>query len=78
MKMKPDIPFQDFLNKVQCCSGEVVFSTADGDLLNLKSTLSQFVFAVAVSKPELTADGKVICTCQEDYNLLAEYLMEEP
>ncbi len=77
MKMKPDISFQDFLNKVRSCSGEVVFTTPDGDLLNLKSTLSQFIFAVAVSKPELTANGKVVCSCPEDYKYLAEYLMEE-
>ncbi len=35
-----------FLKAVNRCRGEVVLTTGEGDCLNLKSTLSRYIFAV--------------------------------
>ena len=48
MKLTENIDYSEFFRAVQTCSGEVLLVTPEGDQLNLKSTLSQFVFAAAV------------------------------
>lgn len=49
MKLKEKIDYAAFFKTVQRCAGEVLLITNEGDKLNLKSTLSQFVFLAAVS-----------------------------
>lgn len=49
MNLKSDINLSDFFQAVHTCRGEVLFETPEGDQLNLKSALSQFVFTAAVA-----------------------------
>lgn len=49
MKLKKHVDVIAFMEAVQRCRHDVYFDTPDGDHLNLKSTLSQFVFASAVA-----------------------------
>lgn len=74
MKLKPTINIPAFLKAVQSCRSNVRFTTAEGDELNLKSTLSQLVFA-AVCTDELRG---LACSIQiedpQDKAMLAEYL----
>lgn len=59
MKLKGNIDFSEFFRTVQTCSGEVLLVTPEGDQLNLKSTLSQFVFAAAI-RGNLDLTGAVL------------------
>jgi len=77
MKLKKDIKLSSFILAAQKCAGEVLFITPDGDRLNLKSTLSQFVFSVAISSTIPLHAGDVLCALPDDYALLEEYIMPE-
>lgn len=43
MKLKKNINVQAFLETVKKCDGNVYFKTIEGDQLNLKSLLSQYI-----------------------------------
>lgn len=75
MKLNPNCDFANFLNTVSQCSGEVFFETTQGDVLNLKSELCRYVFAVVVSKPHLLETGTLTCAKSQDVALLKKYLL---
>ena len=77
MRLRKDANLSAFLMAAKVCEGEVFFITTEGDQLNLKSTLSQFVFAVATNTSALPLDGKVLCEADSDYLLLTDYLDQE-
>ena len=74
MKLKPLNQYIDFIEAVQTCTADVYFCSAEGDRLNLKSTLSQFLFATACGDREFLAGGHVECAAEQDYARLAPYL----
>ena len=49
MRLKKDVSTVNFINRVEQCTGEVIYETAEGDRLNLKSQLSKYLFLVAVN-----------------------------
>ena len=73
MRIKEHTDFMRFLKAVRECSQDVLFQTDEGDRLNLKSALSQYVFAMIFSKPELLCAGKIWCA-REDFPKLSEFL----
>lgn len=77
MRLRKDANLSAFLMAAQASEGGVFFITTEGDQLNLKSTLSQFVFAVATNTSALPLDGKVLCEADSDYLLLTDYLDQE-
>jgi hypothetical protein len=79
MRLKPGVDYVAFLKQVRVCGGEVNFKTADGDVLNLKSLLSEYVFltlATTDSPKRLVENGYIECASDNDYALLAEHLKE--
>lgn len=76
-KIKKDADLLLFLKIVKTCKGDVHFLTGEGDNLNLKSVLSQFVLASLVGKPWLLEMVSVSCDQPEDYALLLPFLTEE-
>lgn len=66
-----------FLNAVKTCGGDVFFRTEEGDSLNLKSLLSQFIFTSIVCDETFLSTGEIYCSEPEDYTLLAIYLTGE-
>ena len=76
MKLRNNIDNARFLKTVETCHGEVWFRTAEGDSLNLKSTLSQMVFAVAAGGALSGCAGEIVCEEEEDLELLKGYLTE--
>lgn len=74
MKLKANTDTITFLNAVKQCRGEVLFKTIEGDVLNLKSTLSSYVFCAVNSAPEMVESSRVECSDPEDYRLLGDYL----
>jgi hypothetical protein len=76
MKLQKNADIAKFLIAVKSCSGDVFFESSEGDILNLASTLSQYVFYSVASQPQLLEDGIIRCDAQEDYAVLAEFLQE--
>ncbi len=52
-KLKADVNIAELLKDAKKCSGEVTITTDDGDILNLKSALSQYVLIVLANQPEV-------------------------
>ncbi len=73
MKLKKNVRLNDFWDKVITCRGSVIFTTNQGDFLNLKSAISQVVFARQYAGRMDEYGGSIEC-CDEDAKKLAEYL----
>lgn len=77
MKLKLDAALPDFLRQVDACAGEVLYSTPEGDCLNLKSQLSKYIFLAAANGENTSLpSGQVICTESSDFETLRSYLTE--
>ncbi len=66
-----------FLSAVKQCRQDVLFKTAEGDVLNLKSTLSQYLFAAISDKASLL-ENSTICCAKEDAEKLEASGMISP
>ncbi len=75
MQMKEQILLRDFLRDVQKCQGDICFQTRGGDILNLKSKLSEYIFlAAAVSTWDLLSGGEILLANAADRAVLEDYL----
>lgn len=77
MKLAKNADLAAFLRTVNGCSGEVFFSTDQGDHLNLKSMLSQYLFSVAAGDHALLLKGEVSCENEGDCAILLPYFAAE-
>jgi hypothetical protein len=77
MHLRTDIEISQFLLQIKKCSNDVFYETSEGDILNLSSTLSQYVFCTIANHPQYWKTGIVRCKYEEDYKLLSEYLIED-
>ena len=76
MTLRADIRLSDFLNAVLNCRGAVCYETPEGDHLDLKSELSQFVFIVAAAHGIAGLTGRILCE-ESDRPLLLPYAGED-
>lgn len=74
MKLKPDVNVPAFLQAVQSCTGEVYFSTSNGDHLILNSVLSQFIFTTVIADKLQELDGSITVQNPQDEALLRDYV----
>lgn len=74
MNLKDDFSMADFLETAKTCTGDVFFHSSEGDIINLKSLLSQYVLASIACKPGLFKNAHIVCTQDEDYAKLADFL----
>ena len=77
MKLKEDVNEQALLTVACTCNGEVILTTANGDRINLKSRLCQYIFALICKNRELMSNARVLCTDENDYTLLSDFLEGE-
>lgn len=77
MKLKENIDMMAFLNHAKDCTGDVFFHSAEGDILNLKSLISQYMLVSIVCKPALMKNAQIVCTCEEDYERLSDFLLQD-
>ena len=68
---------EGFLKTVNECSGDVFLETEEGDSLNLKSKLTQYVALSKVFGGDVDLGALVIKASKEDTIKIAEYLMRE-
>ncbi len=77
MRLKETVDLSAFLEAAEKCFGDVFFHTPEGDILNVKSLLSRYV-VVSVCKPGELQRARVVCTSDEDYYILSDYLRPDP
>ena len=58
--LKDGADIVQLIKKTKECAGEVILHTGEGDKLNLKSTLSQYVCVAMVAKPEILLRSSII------------------
>lgn len=74
MTFKPKANMAAFFQQLLQCRGDVWFITTEGDQLNLKSTLSQFIFVAAHVGQMQPPVGVVHLDDPNDLPLLQNYL----
>ena len=72
-RLSKEADLSSFIRQISACSGDVLFRTSQGDVLNLRSTLSAYVFAALAGKPELLYTGWVECCTDEDADRLCRF-----
>lgn len=77
MRLKENICINDLIEKVGECQSSVYYETHEGDVLNLSSTLSQFIFTTVAITPEYWIKGSVRCLNNSDYEILKDFLTGE-
>lgn len=77
MKLKKDVDMNAFMKDAQRCNGSVFCQTTEGDILNLKSLLSQHVMLTVMGQPHSLEDLQITCVQEEDYQKLSEYLEDQ-
>ena len=77
MKLKENIDYSKLLKAIPLCSGNVTLTTKDGDCLNLKSTLSQFVFAAAVNGKVQFQNAFLQVENKNDMAILQPFISED-
>lgn len=73
MRLNQNVNIPAFLQAVQACKGEVCFVTQEGDILNLKSVLSQFVFTAVIAGKLQSFDGFITVQDPQDEIRLRDY-----
>lgn len=63
-----------FLKAVKQCKGDVFLCTSEGDYLNLKSRLCQYIFAVATINEDFLDGATLHCQETDDSALLADFI----
>ena len=74
MKIREDTDLIGFIKTIKKCRQDVFFCTAEGDRLNLKSTLTQYLFSTLSSNREFLQSGNIECGEPSDYQMLEAYL----
>jgi len=65
----------DFLQAVRNCREDVYLVTTDGDRLNMKSILSQYVFSAIAGKEVFIKNAVLSCSLAEDFELLQPFMI---
>ena len=66
---------QEFLKVIDSCSGQVELVTADGDRLNLKSKLSQYVSMANIFSDGTISELELLAYEPEDIQKLLSFMM---
>lgn len=74
MKLREDTDLIGFIKTIKKCRQDVFFCTAEGNRLNLKSTLTQYLFSTLSSNGEFLQSGNIECGEPSDYRMLETYL----
>ncbi|MCH5342124.1 MAG: hypothetical protein J1E01_11730 [Acetatifactor sp.] len=76
MKLKKNIDLNQFLEAARKCEGDTFLHTVEGDILNLKSLLSQYTVMSIMGHNHVLENAQVICVKEENYQKLADFLEE--
>ena len=76
MFLKSDADIIKLIKSVRQCKGDVHLLTEEGDNMNLKSKICQYVAIAMVAKPELLVRAQIVCDNKEDEPVLGEFVCE--
>lgn len=76
MKVKNITDIDKFFEVVDNCVGKVELVTSEGDRLNLKSKLSQYVALANVFSDGIIDEIEIVAYEQEDINRLINYMVQ--
>ncbi len=76
MKFAKNFDPVGFWKAVMQCRGEVRFCSMQGDILNLKSTLAQYVFSSVLGRKDLIDGGRIEFENEADRERLRPYMEE--
>lgn len=68
-----NIDFDDFIAAIDKCKGDVYLETNEGDVLNLKSKLCQFIGLSKILKNTEVSEATVRCTNKDDESMLFRF-----
>ena len=74
MKIKPNINVSNFFEQVRACKSDVFFVTDEGDRLNLRSQICQYLFTVAYLNQDISIQGRFEFDDKEDMRKLKAYM----
>ncbi len=77
MRLKQDTDIPKFLADVRQCGQDVYFVTEEGDRLNLRSVLGQYILCTLVNEPEMLSHGRITFTDTADISHLSRYLEDD-
>ncbi len=77
MKVKNITNIQKFFQVVDSCAGKVELVTGEGDRLNLKSKLSQYVSLANIFSDGTIEELEVIAYEPEDITKLVDFMMND-
>lgn len=75
MKIKNITDVNKFFNVLEKCKGKIELVTSEGDRLNLKSKLCQYIMLTKVFSEAKIGDIEIIASEPEDISLLLDYLV---
>lgn len=76
MKLQHVTDIEGFVNVIRDCKGKVELVTGEGDRLNLKSRLCQYVAFDKLFSDENIGELEVIAAEPEDVTSIVDFLME--
>lgn len=74
MRLKDGFDIHSFVKATENCTGQIFFHTSEGDILNIKSLISEYLMVSILCNKSLLKDSQVICTQDEDYQVLKDFL----
>jgi hypothetical protein len=74
VKLRKNIDMAKFIACVKTCRADVYYHSTEGDSLNLKSTLSQYIFTAAAVGNSFLSEGRIDCDDERDYAVLADFV----
>lgn len=77
MRIQKNKDYDAFMKVIDSCKGKVELVTGEGDRLNLKSKLSQYVSLPKLFSEEVITELEIIAYETEDSVKLVNYLMNE-
>lgn len=77
MQIRKDIDPKAFLEAVDACAGSVVLSNDEGDVLYLKSRMSQILFTAMFRDESHMMDAEILLEKPEDMDCLAAFVEAE-
>lgn len=75
-KLRPEADLNHFIRCIADCRDDVLFTTREGDILNLKSALSAYIFAALADRADVLSRGCIACRSPEDEARLMEFLRD--
>ncbi|GGH35293.1 hypothetical protein [Paenibacillus segetis] len=77
MELKDHVKLVDLIQKAKLCSGDVYYKSGEGDVLNLKSLLTQLLLqSIVDTDSSILAGGQIVCFNDDEAIHFSEYVKD--